>query len=1705
MNEETLFAEAIALESPEKRRQFLDEACGGNSELRKSVEKLLHLAENVGSFLEHPPLEAAAAALAGIEPTIGYSDLAASMEVGLAPAFDANAAVVLGDASHSVLKSLDKTVNVPRVLLRQSAAEGADPLTRPTSPEMPDKKSDSRYQLHGEIARGGMGAILKGHDTDLGRDLAIKVLLDAHKDKPEVIQRFVEEAQIGGQLQHPGIAPVYELGQFTDRRPFFSMKLVKGETLSKLLSDRSSLAEDRSRFIGIFEQICQTMAYAHSRAVIHRDLKPANIMVGAFGEVQVMDWGLAKVLPGGGVADEKKAHDKQGSQSVIQTRRSRVGDDTPSTLANHGSQTQMGSVMGTPAYMPPEQALGEIDNLDERADVFGLGAILCEILTGQPPYVGTDGMAVFRQASRGKLDDCLRRLDACGGDEELITLAKQCLAPEPADRPRDAGVLAERVTAYLESVETKLRETELERAAEAARVVELHRRKKLLYAIAGMLLVGLVTAGFAANHFRSLEETQRNLAARNERLAKERETERNAAIAAETRETKLKNDAIRLKDQAEQSRNRADVAATLAENRSEEIRKALYASEMQLALTAERQGSGALRMQALLDHWRPAEGESDRRSWEWYYLRSRSEQAELILDHPASVRAADWSRDGSRVYSGCQDGAIRIWDADTGRLLQSRKGAAAVVSLEVSPDGDRLASVDGKGFLTIRNVDSEEPLLRKRFSAIHSMKWSPDGSQIAIGCQTELLVVESRSGDVVARLESTRNQAVDWNQDGEQLAIASEMDLIVWNIKSDEKTMFKNRFSGWIHTVKWALEGGVLVPGHVAFSLADPQTGKVTILKSLRRTERPVQSAFSKSHNRFAIAGIDHEVRLVDPKSWTVASLLRGHTQTVAEVRWSPDEARLLTASLDGAVRISRIDHLDDDYQHPESFRSLAWRSGGSELACGGFHDGWSLRYPSYKKTHLSILSTGDLTFTDWSPDGGRLAAGARNEWAILGWNSQKITLQSNLDQDAAAPLHVTLVAWEPDGERLLVGSYQNLWVYSTQDGGLLYERKIKRRLYNGTYPQYAKWHPQGRLLAFLEGNGVQVVDVDTGQVQQELQTEQKLTALAWHPTDKLLATARKSDFLVELWDLSTMTKLAEIGGGSGEIGSLEWSPDGSLLAIGGSDKTVRLWNRESQRTVLTLVEDEPVAQMDWDDSGTRLAVSTLGGTKVYDAARGYLVEGSSRALASVDQCILAQPQRVLFRVQRAQLLEKLGRWQEAASDWEALSELRPDDPWYAEQGLAASLQNLKPQAAIAKLEARLAENPDDAVAARLLGSRLLADAGPDDWQLLDVQEAVSEKGAFLLTQPDGSLLAAGDNPDGDVYRVTGKTNLAKITAIRLETIPDERLPGGGSGRTRDGTFHLGDVALESSSIGRLADSGNLALITAWADYSYPNYTASHAINGNPDVGWDPFPRQRERHTAVFELAEAFDPTAEDLLTVRLRTGTRGGHLPKHNLGRFRLAVTDRPHAARLAELAYTLKSDPDAYDPWTLLGIVRSIRNEPDASVKAFIHALDEAAEDEPRRMQILAEAARDEAVFQRILEKLGEDPAVLIAYANSLVKAGKTDSAIALLSGSLALQPDNLAWRWERGKALAASGRWPGSSRGSIRRSGTRSPRGRRLRVPRGRLSEDRPVGSGDRRLEAGAGTKTSKRHLNISPGRRPVDHQELGGSGRDRAATI
>jgi serine/threonine-protein kinase len=340
---------------------------------------------------------------------------------------------------------------LPTLQLPQPGAGG--PAVRQSEQVPAPAAVPPRYELIGEIARGGMGAVLYAHDKDLGRDLAVKVLLTEHASRPESLRRFAEEVQIGGQLQHPGIVPVYDVGRFGDLRPYFTMKLVQGRTLAALLAERSEPGQDRPQFLRVFQQVARTLAYAHSKGVIHRDLKPSNVMVGAFGEVQVMDWGLAKVLPDGGAGAPESRPDEAAIGRVR-------------TVRGLAPESQPGDVIGTPAYMPPEQASGAVDRLDRRADVFGLGAILCEVLTGQPPYTGED---VHRKAARGDQAEAMDRLERCGAEEELIALAKSCLAPEASARPADAGAVADAVTGYLDGVQERLRRAEVERAEAQAR------------------------------------------------------------------------------------------------------------------------------------------------------------------------------------------------------------------------------------------------------------------------------------------------------------------------------------------------------------------------------------------------------------------------------------------------------------------------------------------------------------------------------------------------------------------------------------------------------------------------------------------------------------------------------------------------------------------------------------------------------------------------------------------------------------------------------------------------------------------------------------------------------------------------------------------------------------------------------------------------------------------------------------------------------------------------------------------------------------------------------------------------------------------------------------------------------------------------------------------------------------------------------------
>jgi formylglycine-generating enzyme required for sulfatase activity len=428
--------------------------------------------------------------------------------------------------------------NTDPTLLPTPVTSDADGHTQrqvgaPTHLSRPDESpSVDGYELGREIARGGMGVVYAARDLSLDREVAVKVMLPRMS-----AAEFERESKVTARLPHPGVPPVYALGTLPapDGRPFLAMKLIKGETLTKILADRPDPSADRGKLVVAFEQMCQAVGYAHAQGIVHRDLKPDNVMVGAFGEVQVMDWGLAKAF---GAADADATAPDAGVQ----------------TFSADAAATVAGQVKGTPAYMAPEQARGE--PVDPRADVFALGGILAAILTGKPPFTGTSVLDTIIRAASGDLADILARLDECGADEELVEVAKRCLSARAEERPATGEEVASVVAAYRTGVDARLQQAERDRAVSVAEVREQRKRRRVLLILAGVVMAVLAGAGIAsALVIEQRAEKQQEA----DRLANEKQRAEDKLVA----ETKRQND-LRAADAAAQEQQRAAQRETRA-------------------------------------------------------------------------------------------------------------------------------------------------------------------------------------------------------------------------------------------------------------------------------------------------------------------------------------------------------------------------------------------------------------------------------------------------------------------------------------------------------------------------------------------------------------------------------------------------------------------------------------------------------------------------------------------------------------------------------------------------------------------------------------------------------------------------------------------------------------------------------------------------------------------------------------------------------------------------------------------------------------------------------------------------------------------------------------------------------------------------------------------------------------------------------------
>lgn len=457
----------------------------------------------------------------------------------------------------------EAATRVLATMLETARTTGAADRVKGLSSHLPRVGETGRYTVKREYARGGMGRILIALDNAVGREVALKELLPGKgsagtlptsSTTPELVERFLREAKITGQLEHPNIVPVYEIASREDGTVFYSMKLVRGKTMAHRLqaiqrdgslTDQQKLAQ-RLQLLDAFTDVCNAIAYAHSRGVIHRDLKPANIMLGDFGETLVLDWGLARVQ-----GQEEKTVQRKG-----------LAEFSPSLLQDDTSaRTLDGAVLGTPAYMPPEQARGELDKVDERSDVYALGAMLYEILSGRPPFEGTNAQTVLARVLVLEPDPLKQTAPLAPPD--LVSLADKAMARDRAQRLDSATAFAREVTAFRDG-----RNLSVYRYSRGELLRRFVRRNKAAVAIACVALAVIV--GGAAYAFHSIlgeRDTAR------EALA-DADSEREAREAIEQRQ---KHDRERLIEQrrteisAQDARVRALRGGDLADEATQRV------------------------------------------------------------------------------------------------------------------------------------------------------------------------------------------------------------------------------------------------------------------------------------------------------------------------------------------------------------------------------------------------------------------------------------------------------------------------------------------------------------------------------------------------------------------------------------------------------------------------------------------------------------------------------------------------------------------------------------------------------------------------------------------------------------------------------------------------------------------------------------------------------------------------------------------------------------------------------------------------------------------------------------------------------------------------------------------------------------------------------------------------------------------------------
>ncbi len=1076
------------------------------------------------------------------------------------------------------------------------------------------------YEIIDELGRGGMGVVYRALQSGLSRTVALKMILAGPHANQKDLDRFRQEAEAVARLRHPNIVQIYDIGE-ADGLPYFALEFVEEGNLGKRIRGEPQQLDSTVRLI---ETLARTVHFAHQRGIVHRDLKPANILLAN----QALE------------ADDSLSGKTQKDLRSLQGYLPKITDfGLAKRLDKDSSGTQSGELVGTPSYMAPEQAGGTAHLVGPATDVYALGAILYEMLTGRPPFKGATSLDTVLQVLHEEpaRPNHLRP----GLPLDLETICLKCLNKNPAQRYSSAESLADDLYRFRKGAPILARPIRFpERAWKAAR-----RRPVITALLAGICLS--IVLGFAGMTWQWHHATKA----------------RDVALAEQ------QNKEIQ-RQQAEQAR-----AEALEERRKSQL--ALYYSRISRSQLQWRLSDVFGAVQSLVE-CAPLPDQADPRGWEWYYLLGLFHSDLFTLKHSSGGNGGNavFHPDGRTIVSlvggnptdeASQSGEVRIWDASTGALTHSFRAPGTAHRLVLRNDGMRLALATTDGSILIWQTATGAELLRTPPDGqmIANLAFSPDGRKLAWASWDQTVkICDAENGKIihVLRGHAGRVQCVAFHPDGKTLA-SGDTDAIVkvWDTRTGEELANLRGHKSPVYGVSFNPDGSLLATGGSNGNLKiwDMSTGKV--IQSLTgRSGAVLDSCFSPDGRYLAYGGGDGTVRVWDIETGIERLIYRGHSAPVESIKFSPEGQSLVSSSpSEGTVKVW------DFTRHPEQstfarvrgrtdvqvkVRDLTGRTEPTLLARTG-PDLEALAFHGDGKHIVSVAVGGNLQIWD-------AATGLLEEQRSLA-----------ISDELVSP--AVLAAFSLGGESLVARAREDsraakIWDVSTGTEKVALRGHAMpiiciRFSDDGRYVVSGAWDAKGT----KKPHEIKVWEAATGRNLYTLTGEGMLFNAAFSPDTRIVAVGGENG-LLSFIDWSGSGKVIKLPGQSSHISALAFNKDGSLFAAASIDKTFKLYDLDgfnpslgaAPKTVHTLAAVPAfLCDIAFSPDGLRLAGITREAVRIWDVrTRNEIISLRGAVQRNWDPVFNS---RVLFSPDGQRLLGT--NWDESISIWDASLSDDPD------------------------------------------------------------------------------------------------------------------------------------------------------------------------------------------------------------------------------------------------------------------------------------------------------------------------------------------------------------------------------------------------------------------------------------------------------------